>query len=158
MRKRKLEAKADMFDGVGMPPTAEENFDTLGSSMEERLRAAKSLHGKQFNIRVSYGFDDRVRRLAKAERLKLGEMLESMLEAWEARGGGKEQGVVPIEDLRAGRKNQMQFWASQFVRMAIGKVAAERELSVSALIEDLLAHEIRRLDPHGGKFGVYVKR
>ena len=30
-------------------------------------------------------------------------------------------------------------------------------MSVSALIEDLLAREVERLDPHGGKFGVKVR-
>ena len=37
---------------------------------------------------------------------------------------------------------------------AIGKVAADRRMSVSALIEHLLVREVARLDPHGGKFRV----
>jgi hypothetical protein len=37
---------------------------------------------------------------------------------------------------------------------AVGKVAADRCMSDSALIEDLLAREVARLDPHGGKFRV----
>ena len=41
---------------------------------------------------------------------------------------------------------------------AVGKVAAERRMCVSALFEDLLAREVARLDPHGGKFGVDVRK
>jgi hypothetical protein len=37
---------------------------------------------------------------------------------------------------------------------AIGKVAADRRTSGSALIEGLLAREVARLDPHGGRFRV----
>jgi hypothetical protein len=66
--------------------------------------------------------------------------------------------VVPVEDARAGRMNLMQFWGSNFVLKAVGKVAAERQMSVSALLDDLLAREVQRLDPHGGKFGVFVQR
>jgi hypothetical protein len=31
-------------------------------------------------------------------------------------------------------------------------------MSISALFEDLLAREVKHLDPHGGKFGVHVKK
>ena len=44
------------------------------------------------------------------------------------------------------------------VFQAVPKLAAERGMSVPALIEDLLAREVERLDPHGGKFGVNVEK
>ncbi len=78
--------------------------------------------------------------------------------AFEAAGGSIDRGAVPIAEMRLGRTKEMRIWVTEFVHMAIGKVAAEREMSVSALVEDMLGHEVHRLDPHGGKFGVYVKR
>jgi hypothetical protein len=38
------------------------------------------------------------------------------------------------------------------------RVAAARGMLVPELIEDLLAREVERLDPHGGKFGVNVEK
>ena len=64
---------------------------------------------------------------------------------------------VPLGEARAGRIRPFDFWATEDVFNAIGKIAAERRLSVSGLIEDLLAREVARLDPHGGKFGVDVR-
>jgi hypothetical protein len=40
-----------------------------------------------FSCRVRHGFGDRLRMLAKEERLLVGEMLEKMLDAWEAQRG-----------------------------------------------------------------------
>jgi hypothetical protein len=106
---------------------------------------------------VRAGFKQRVEELAAAEKETLGGMLEAMLAAYES-GAAEPQRGVPVAEARAGRTRPLHFWASDEVFDAIGKVAAERHMSVSALIEDLLAREVGRLDPHGGKFGVDVKR
>ena len=63
-----------------------------------------------------------------------------------------------MAERRAGRDHELKIWASEFVYKAAPKVAAERQLSLSELFEELLAHEVHKLDPHGGKFGVFVKR
>jgi hypothetical protein len=131
------------------------NLDRRDGQVVPRVKTGRS---EQFNTRVALGFGNRVRRLAEGERATLGETLEAMLAAFEAQGASLDPGAVPIAERRAGRTRELRFWASEFVFLAIGKVAAEREMSVSALIEELLAHEVYRLDPHGGKFGVYVKR
>jgi hypothetical protein len=144
--------------GVGVPPEREDTFETLERPHGQRAREVRTGRTEQFNSRVAAGFGKRVRRLAKGERATLGEMLEAMMAAFEAQGGSLDRGMVPIAETRAGRTREMRFFASEFVYLAIGKVAAEREMSVSALLEELLAHEVHRLDPHGGKFGVYVKR
>jgi hypothetical protein len=138
------------------PPKREEVFGTL--QRREKPVAVKTGRTEQFNARVAKGFPGRVRRLAAGERATLGEILEAMLAAFEAEGASLDRGQVPIAERRAGRMHEMRFWASEFVQKSIGKVAAEREMSVSALIEEFLAKEVDRLDPHGGRFGVYVRR
>ena len=81
-----------------------------------------------------------------------------MLVAFEAAGAARHADVAPVAERRAGRNRELKIWATEFVYNAAPKVAAARELSLSELFEELLAHEVHRLDPHGGKFGVYVKR
>jgi hypothetical protein len=44
------------------------------------------------------------------------------------------------------------------VKEAVPKLAAARGVLVAELIEDLVAREVHRLNPHGGKLGVGVKR
>ena len=144
--------------GGVVAPGPQDTFDTLDRPPDGRARKPKSGRTEQFNTRVAEGFAERVRLLAKRERAKLGEVLEAMLAAFEARGAALEANVAPVAERRAGRNYQLILWANEFVFQAAGKVAAERKLSVSELFEELLAHEVHRLDPHGGKFGVYVKR
>lgn len=139
------------------PPSRNQTFGAL-NRRSQRMPEARTGRTEQFNTRVGVGFGDRVRRLAEGERATLGQMLEAMLAEFEAAGASVDRGAAPIAERREGRTKQMIFWGSEFVHLAIGKVAAERGMSVSALIEDLLGHEVQRLDPHGGKFGVYVKR
>jgi hypothetical protein len=49
-------------------------------------------------------------------------------------------------------------WCTPSVFQAVPKLAAEREVLVPELIEDLVAREVERLDPHGGKFGVKIAK
>ncbi len=144
--------------GVAAPPDREDTYGTTNRQANGKQRAPKTGRTEQFNTRGAVGFGDRVRELAKRERATLGEILESMLVSFEAAGAGLESAVPPVAEVRAGRKREVMFWATEYVYQAIGKVAAAREMSVSELLEELLAHEVHRLDPHGGRFGVYVKR
>lgn len=137
------------------PPVPEDTFETLRRSHGPKVKTGRS---EQFNTRVALGFPDRVRHMAKAERVTLGALLDAMMAAFEAQGASVDPKLTPIAESRAGRTREVRFWATEFVYGAIGKVAAERQMSVSALLEELLAHEVHRLDPHGGKFGVYVER
>jgi hypothetical protein len=70
----------------------------------------------------------------------LGALLEEMLKAFESCASEPRHGV-PVAEARAGRTRQLRLWASDGVFEAVGKVTAERRMSVSALFEDLLAHE-----------------
>jgi hypothetical protein len=144
---------------VVLAPGPQDTFDTLDRKAPDKgKRRAKSGRTEQFNTRVAAGFGNRIRLLAERERAKLGEILEAMLTAFEAGGAALEGGVAPVAERRAGRGHELKIWASDFVYRAAPKVAAERQLSLSELFEELLAHEVHKLDPHGGKFGVYVKR
>ena len=67
-------------------------------------------------------------------------------------------GAVPAAEARAGRTRELRVFASDEVFMTVGRVAAELDMPVSALIEHLLAREVGRLDPHGGKFGVKIAK
>ena len=81
-----------------------------------------------------------------------------MLADYEARGGTLVAGAVPAAEARAGRTRELRVWCTTSVFQAVAALAAERGMSVSALIEDLLAREVERLDPHGGKFGVKIAK
>jgi len=139
------------------PPARGETFQTLDrpAAPSRRVRTGRS---EQFNVRVKAGFKARIDEIAEREKETMGGVLEAMLAAYEAGAAAPERGAVPVAEARAGRTRPLRLWATDEVYDAIGKVAAERRLSVSGLVEDLLAREVARLDPHGGKFGVDVKR
>jgi hypothetical protein len=139
-------------------PQRGETFGTLDRPVGEAERDAAAGRVHQFNMRVADWVRKKVRRLAKAERATLGEVMEAMIEAYEARGGNLEVGAVSVEDQRAGRRHEIRFYATEAVYRALPKVSAERGMTVSALLDELLALEVHRLDPHGGKFGVRVER
>ena len=87
----------------------------------------------------------------------VGSLFEAMLAAYEACGGGLTSGAMPAAEASAGRTREFRAWASQPVFDIIGEVAADRHMSVSGLIENLLAREVARLDPDGSRFGVKIE-
>jgi hypothetical protein len=141
---------------VGQPPSPEDTFQTLERPIGERRR--KTGRTAQFNVRVKSEFKERVEGLAAREERTLGSLLEAMLATYEASGGGLAAGAVPATEALAGRTRELRAWASQELIDTIGRVAAERRMSISGLIEHLLAREVQRLDPGGTKFGVYVRK
>jgi len=141
---------------VGGPPSPKDTFDTLERPIGERRR--KTGRTAQFNVRVTTEFKERAEAVAVREERTLGSLLERALGAYEASGGGLAPGAVPSVEARAGRTRELRAWASEDVIDTIGKVATQRQMSISGLIEDLLAREVQRIDPGGEKFGVYVKR
>jgi hypothetical protein len=140
---------------IGAPPSREQTYHTLERPAEPVSRRVKTGRTEQFNVRVRAGFKKRVEDLAAAEKETLGGILEAMLAAYESGASGPQRGV-PVAEARARRTRQLGLWANDAVFEAVGKVAAERRMSVSALFEDLLAHEVLRLDPQGTKFGVIL--
>jgi hypothetical protein len=66
--------------------------------------------------------------------------------------------VIPAAEARVGRTEELRVWCTPSVFQAVPKVAAARGMLVPELIEDLLAREVERLDPHGGKFGVKIAK
>jgi hypothetical protein len=140
-----------------VPPARTDTFQTLARPADGRKKRVKTGRTEQFNVRVKAGFKTRVEDLAASEGDTLGAFVEKMLAIYESGAGAPRQGV-PLGEARAGRTRPLHLWASDDVFSAIGKVAAERDLTVSGLVEDMLAREVARLDPHGGKFGVDVKR
>ena len=140
-----------------LPPARADTFQTLARPAEPLKKRVKTGRTEQFNVRVKTGFKARVDELAANEGETLGAFVEKLLALYESGAGARAQGV-PLGEARAGRIRPIHLWATEDVFNAIGKVAAERKLSVSGLFEDLLAREVARLDPHGGKFGVDVKR
>jgi hypothetical protein len=156
---RSLKALRRRTGGVGAPPRAEDTFETLERPAGARARKVKTGRTEQFNIRVADWFAHRIRELADHDSATLGEVLEAMLALYEASGGGLKPGRIPVAEARAGRIREVRFWASEPVFQSIGRIAAERGLSVSALMEEWQAQEVARLDPQGeGKFGVFVER
>jgi hypothetical protein len=141
---------------VGKPPAPDDTFQTLERPIGERRR--KTGRTAQFNVRVKSEFKQRVEGHAAREERTLGGLLEAMLATYETSGAGLAAGAVPTIEAKAGRTRELRAWASQDVFDTIGRVATERRMSISALIEDLLAREVQRLDPGGAKFGVKVKR
>jgi len=142
---------------IGAPPSRAETFQTLQRPAEPRQRRVRTGRTEQFNVRVSAGFKSRVEEHAAGEKETLGGMLEAMLAAYESGAGEPERGV-PVAEASERRTRPLRLWATDEVFQAIGKVAAERKLSVSGLIEDLLAREVGRLDPGGHRFGLKVGR
>jgi hypothetical protein len=120
-------------------------------------RRKKSGRTKQVNFRIRPGFKEQVEEVAQGEGRTMGALLEDMLAVYKAKGN-LPPGAVPAVEARAGRTRELRLFASDDVFNAVGRVAAERGMSVSALFEEVLAREVERLDPHGGKFGVKVAR
>ena len=135
-------------------PGHEDTFQTLARLPRKRVKTGRT---EQFNVRVKVGFKTRLEDLAANEDLTLGAFVETMLILYES-GAHAAPALIPVGEARAGRTHVLQAFATEEVYHAIGKVAAAHQLSVSGLIEDLLAREIARLDPHGGKFGVDIDR
>ena len=144
------------FSQVGLPPRAEDTFENLERPARGRRR--KTGRTEQFNARVQEAFKRRVEELSLQEDRTLGALLESMLAAYETSGKGLAAGAVPALEARAGRTRELRAWASGEVFDLISLIAGERKLSVSALIEDLLAREVQRLDPGGSRFGFGVRK
>ena len=139
---------------IGTPPSRQETFATLERPTEPAPRRIKTGRTEQLNLRVTASFKKRAEQLAVEHKETLGGMLEEMLKAFES-GASKPSRDVPVAEARASRTRQLRLWANDAVFEAVGKVAAERRMSVSALFEDLLAHEVLRLDPQGTRFGVF---
>jgi hypothetical protein len=142
---------------VGLPPARDETHRTL----ERRAagnRRKKSGRTAAFNIRVLPGFKERVKELARREKETVGAFVEKLLVAYEARGAALDAGVIPAAEARAGRTAELRVWCTPWVFQTVPKLATARAMLVPELIEDLLAREVERLDPHGGKFGVSVEK
>jgi len=139
---------------IGKPPAPQETFQTLERPPEFQRRV-KTGRTEQLNVRVTGAFKKRIEQLAADNRYTIGGLLEEMLKVFESGASQPERGV-PLADARAGRARQLRLWATDAVFDKIGKIAAERGMSVSALIEDLLAHEAARLDPQGTRLGIIM--
>jgi hypothetical protein len=148
----------DSLRGVGAPPSREETLDTLDRPPAKQGRRKKSGRTEQFNSRVQAGFKERVKNLAVREKETVGAFVEKAVAYYEARGGTFETGMVPTAEARAGRTEELRVWCTPFVFQAVPKLAAERDVLVPELMEDLVAREVERLDPHGGKFGVKIAK
>jgi hypothetical protein len=96
--------------------------------------------------------------LAEREKETVGAFVERVVAAYEVRGATLDPGTIPAAEARAGRTAELRVWCTPFVFVTVPKLAAARGMPVPALIEDLLAREVERLDPHGGKFGVNVEK
>jgi hypothetical protein len=154
---RELKSFAALRARAGLrPPPEQETFETLAKP--GRDAGGKGSRNEQFNTRVCVWFKGQMEVLKEKERVTVGVLLEAMLQAYQTQGSGIEPGVPPVADVRAGRTKPITFWGSEVMHQAISRIAAEREMTVSELIEEWAAREVQRLDPSGGRFGVYVKR
>jgi predicted HicB family RNase H-like nuclease len=142
---------------VGLPPARDETNQTLKRPPPGNRRK-KTGRTEQLNIRVQPGMEERFSAAAERAKETNGAFLEKLLAEHEARGGTFETGMVPGAEARAGRTEEMRVWCKPSVFQAVPKLAAARGVLVPELIEDLLAREVERLDPHGGKFGVKVEK
>jgi predicted HicB family RNase H-like nuclease len=142
---------------VGLPPSREETHQTLERPPPGNRRK-KTGRTEEFNIRVRPGFKERFKQLAEREKETVGAFAEKLLADWEARGGSFEANLIPAAEARAGRTAELRVRCTPSVFEAVPRVAAARGMLVPELIEDLLAREVERLDPHGGKFGVEVEK
>jgi predicted HicB family RNase H-like nuclease len=142
---------------VGPPPPREETHQTLERPPPGNRRK-KTGRTEEFNIRVRPGFKERFKQLAEREKETVGAFAEKLLADWEARGGAFEPNLIPAAEARAGRTAELRVRCTPSVFEAVPRVAAARGMLVPELIEDLLAREVERLDPHGGKFGVEVEK
>jgi hypothetical protein len=142
---------------VGLPPARDETHRNLERPAAGNRRK-KSGRTAEFNIRALPGFKERVKELAQREKETVGAFVEKLLAAYEARGAALDAGVIPAAEARAGRTAELRVWCTPSVFQAVPKLATARGMLVPELIEDLLAREVERLDPHGGKFGVSVEK
>jgi hypothetical protein len=146
------------FAGIGPPPLREDTHDTLSRPPAKKGRKKKSGRTEQLNIRVQPGMEERFHALAERNGLTNGAFLEKLLADHETGGGALDAAVVPAGEARAGRTEEFHVWCKPSVKQAVPRLAAERGVLVPVLIEDLVAREVERLDPHGGKFGVNVEK
>jgi predicted DNA-binding ribbon-helix-helix protein len=140
---------------AGRPPARSQTLNTLDRPATPPARRVKTGRTEQLNFRVTAAFKRRIDQLAEAEQQTLGALLEKMTDAFQA-GASRPDHDVPPADAQAGRTHFLRLWVTLPVYKAIGRVANERELTIAELIEDMLAREVARLDPHGGKFDVHV--
>ena len=154
-REKKLDQAIEMTFPASDPIAV--GRPTSTEAQQGRSVSAKARSG--INAAVGMRFTVGLKLKGKVHHVVVDDVLEAMWIAWEAAGAGRCADVAPFADRRAGRKHELKIYATEFVYQAAPKVAAARELSLSQLFEELLAHEVAKLDPHGaGKFGVYVKR
>jgi hypothetical protein len=146
------------FPGIGSPPSRGDTLGTLDRPPAKKGRRKKSGRTEQLNIRVQPGTEGRFNTLAERDGLTNGAFLEKLLADREARGSVLDQSVVPAAEARAGRTEQLRVWCTPSVFQAVPRLAAERGVQVPVLIEDMVAREVERLDPHGGKFGVKIAK
>jgi hypothetical protein len=142
---------------INPPPRRDQTFGTTDRPPEGKRRRVKTGRTEQFNIRVKAGFKERVEELAQRDKETIGSLLEAMLAAYEA-GRAANDNSVPAAEARDGRTRLVRIWANDAVFDVIGTVAAALKISVSALIEDMLAKKIKELDPTCERFGVVVQR
>jgi hypothetical protein len=147
-----------LLPGVGPPPSREDTLGTLDRPAAKKGRRKKSGRTEQLNIRVLPGTEARFNALAERNGLTNGAFLEKLLADHETGGGLLDAAVVPAGEARAGRSEVLRVWCKLSVKQAVPKLAAERDVLVPELIEDLVAREVARLDPHGGKFGVKIEK
>ena len=145
------------FPGIGPPPSREDTLGTLDRPPAKQGRRKKSGRTEQLNIRVLPGTEERFNALAERNGLTNGAFLEKLLADHET-GGPLDAAVVPAGEARAGRTEELRVWCKLSVKQAVPKLASERGVLVPELIEDLVAREVERLDPHGGKFGVKIAK
>jgi hypothetical protein len=146
------------FPGIGSPPSREDTHGTLDRPPAKRGRRKKSGRTEQFNSRVGVGFKERVKNLAEREKETVGAFLEKLVAEYEVRGAWLDGNVIPAAEARAGRTSELRAWCTPSVFQAVPRLAAARGVLVPELIEDLVAREVERLDPHGGKFGVKIEK
>jgi hypothetical protein len=146
------------YPGIGPPPSREDTLGTLDRPPEKKGRRKKSGRTEQLNIRVLPGTEARFNALAERNGLTNGAFLEMLLADHETGGGLLDATVIPAGEARVGRTEQLRVWCTPSVHQAVPKLARERGVLVPELIEDLVAREVERLDPHGGKFGVNIAK
>jgi hypothetical protein len=146
------------FPGIGPPPSREDTLGTLDRPPAKKGRRKRSGRTEQLNIRVQPGMEERFNLLAERNGLTNGGYLEKLLADDELRGASLDRGVIPAAEARAGRTEELRVWCTASVKEAVPKLAAGRGVLVPELIEDLVAREVERLDPHGGIFGVKIEK
>jgi hypothetical protein len=145
------------FSRIGPPPARDETHKTLERAPPGNRRK-KSGRTKEFNFRVQPGFKESFIEEARRFKETNGAFLEMLFADFRARGATFDPGVIPALEARAGRTAELRVWCTPSVFQAVPQLADARGMRVPELIEDLLAREVERLDPHGGKFGVKVEK